>query len=62
MDKKNFGQKNFMFENKLVKENFGSKKILGQKNFGSKRSDIIFVQKKTGRVIPRGRIYDPPRK
>ena len=46
----------------------GSKRFLGQKRFwvkkkfGSKRfvSEIIFAWKKTCRVNPMGRIYDPP--
>ena len=33
-----------------------SKKFLGQKELGPK----IFLSKKTGRVNPRGRIYDSP--
>ena len=34
----------------------GKEKFLGQKGFGPN----FFLSKKTGRVNPRGRIYDPP--
>ena len=63
--------------NFVVKKNFGSKTICGQKILGSKtflvqqffgskkfESENFFVPKNAGRVNPRGMIYDPtpPRK
>ena len=52
------GEKNFSLKN------FWPKKLLGQKIFPSKEFlSKIFSPKKTGRVNPLGRIYDPlPRK
>ena len=56
------GRKNFWVKNFLVKKKLASKIFLGQKELGPKK----FLSKKTGRVNPRGRIYDsfppPPRK
>ena len=43
-------------KNFLIKKNLASKKILGQKELGRKK----ILSKKTGRVNPRGRIYDSP--
>ena len=60
--KKILGQKSFWVKKKFwVKKYFGSK-IFGQKKFWSKKfgSEFFFCLKKTGRVNPRGRIYDPP--
>ena len=59
-ESKKFWSKNFDSKKFLVQKNFwikkiGSKKILGKKNFWIKK---IWVRK-TGRVNPRGRIYDP---
>ena len=50
------GRKNFWVKNFLVKKNLASKNFLGQKELGPKN----FLSKKTGRVNPRGRIYDSP--
>ena len=62
LSKKILGQKKFW-----VKKNFGSKNILGKKVFGMKKILLkkiwirnIICLEKTGRVNPRGRIYDPP--
>ena len=40
----------------MVKKKLASKFFLGQKELGPKN----FLSKKTGRVNPRGRIYDSP--
>ena len=66
LGRKNFWVKNFLVKKKFVIKNFlvkkfGIKKFLGQKQLGPKK----FLSKKTGRVNPRGRIYDsfpPPKK
>ena len=50
------GRKNFWVKNFLVKKKLASKIFLGQKELGPKK----FLSKKTGRVNPRGRIYDSP--
>ena len=51
--KKSFGSKNFWVEKFLGHKNFWDKKMLDPKFFS-------FEKKKTGRVNPRWRIYDPP--
>ena len=50
-----------------VRKKFGSKNFLGKKCLGSKKFwvknvwvPIFFSLKKTGRVNPRGRIYESP--
>ena len=65
MGQKNFGSKNFLgrknfgVKNFWLKKNLASKILLGQKELGPKK----ILSKKTGRVNPRGRIYDyPPQK
>ena len=50
--KKSFGSKNFWVEKFLGHKNFWDKKMLDPKFFS--------FEKKTGRVNPRWRIYDPP--
>ena len=71
MVKKNFGQKKFWIK-KIESKIFWVIKILGQKIFWVKKfwdeknvvqKDLnpkLFLSKKTGRVNPRWRIYDPP--
>ena len=51
LGKKSFGSKNFWVEKFLGHKNFWDKKMLDPKFFS--------FEKKTGRVNPRWRIYDP---
>ena len=60
---KNFVSKKFWVKIFWVKNFFGSKKCWVKKKFGQKIWTRNFIcLKKTGRVNPRGRIYDPPQK
>ena len=52
----NYGSKK-IWVSKIIKN---PKKNLGQIFFGSIDSGPVFLSKKTGRVKPRWRIYDPP--
>ena len=66
MVKKIFGSKkiwvkNFLGHKILGQKIFWVKKFRDEKNFGQKDlNPKLFLSKKTGRVNPRWRIYDPP--